>query len=155
MAVEILRETIGEPPKFKVISGQVKYKVKAIELQVRLIIKQIQHDFKKLGPVNWKPDADLFLRCLQLSLSDMKEDIAGNLNRNIDKMLGKGGAFIGEKENEFWVRPDEFFLGPIKCLCNARPKPEERNFFDKFIKEQTEDQSGVLMLKATFEFWVE
>jgi len=40
-------------------------------------------------------------------------------------------------------------------LCDARPNLQERNFFDKFIKEQTEDQTGVLMLKVTFDFWVE
>lgn len=47
----------GEPIKrFKVISGQVKYRVKAVELQAREIVKQIQYDFRELGPVDWKPD---------------------------------------------------------------------------------------------------
>ena len=155
VAIELMRERADEPPKFKVFFGQVKYRVKAIELQAREIVKQIRYDFRKLVSVDWKPDADLFLRGLHISFSEEKEAITRNLERHLEKMMENGEVFISDRQNVFWLKPDGFFLDPIKYLCNTREKPAEREFFQKFIKEQAQDQTGVLMIKVTFDFWVE
>jgi len=153
VVLKVLRNDINKPAKIKIIPGQLRYRVRKIELQTNEIKGQIQHDFKKLGHVDWEPDTEFFLKHLQVILQERKDKIAQSLNLRLKKMLEKEEVFISERQNVFWWKPDEFFLEPLRYLYD-RQGPEEREFFTKFINEQTGDRAGTLMLKVTFDFWV-
>jgi hypothetical protein len=114
VVVEVSRDNISGPLKLRVIPGRVKYRVKTLEPQMREIIGQIRHDFKKLGPVSWKPDIDLFLRFLQIIFSEEKTNISKRIEKNLAEMLERDEVILSEKRNEFWVIPDKFFLDPVR-----------------------------------------
>ncbi len=154
VVVECFRKDFSRPLEATVIPGRLMCGVEKIGIQTQNVLKQIHHDFKKMGETGWKPDIDLFIRGLLVALEDQKEFIVQRLERHLEEMLEKEEAFVSDRRNVFWWKPDEFFLGQIKYLCGTCPKQEERNFFNKFIKEQTE-RTGVLMLEVTFTFRVE
>ena len=154
VVVECSRKDYSCPLEATIIPGRLRWEVEKIKIQTQNVLKQIHHDFKKLGDASWKPDIDLFFRGLLVVLDDQKKFIAQKLERHLEEMLDKEEAFVSDRRNVFWWKPDEFFLEQIKYLCGTRPKQEERDFFGKFIKEQTE-RTGVLMLEVTLTFRID
>ncbi len=149
---------IGKVPVQTVIFGKMAYRVKKIGIQARDIIRQIRSDFKKLEPVGWRPDIGFFLRYFLSLLAENKADIVRKLESSPDTllaMLENEELFISEKGNVFWLKPDKAVLQPIMHFYETYWKKPARDFFLKFIEEQTEDQNGVLMLKVELDFWVE
>jgi hypothetical protein len=154
MVVKCYRENDAQSLKAAIIPGKLTHRVEKIEILEEEIPKQIQHDFKKLGE-DWEPDTDLFLKGLVTVLDDQKKFIVQRLENCFEEMLENREVLVSDQRDVFWYKPDDFFLGSIRCLCNSRPKKEERDFFNRFIEEQTEDRSGVLMLKVTFNTQIE
>ncbi len=154
VVVKCSRQGIAESP-YEIIYGKIKYWVVELLIQEEIIIKQVNAEFKKLGPVGGESDIELFLAGFRNIFEEEKKFILTNLNCHLGEMIEKEKVFLAdEQHNAFWCKPNDFFLNALEYLCNTFKNPA-RDFFLKFIRENTKDPDGVLMLKAVFDFSIE